>query len=119
MRRVSLFLQLVILLIGVSFATTLNGQSLMRGWEIGPWGGVSYYFGDLNTNYRLNKPNVAGAILARYNFNDQLSFTLSGTYGKIEPYDSDARNPFASNRNPSFATEIRHVPALTEFNFLP
>lgn len=119
MRRVNLLSHLLILFIGVSFAGTLSGQSLMKGWEIGPWGGVSYYFGDLNTNYRLNHANVAGGILARYNFNDRLAFSLSGNYGKIEAYDSDSRNPFEFNRNLSFESEIWDASALFEFNFLP
>ena len=97
----------------------LSAQSLMRGWEVGPWGGVSYYFGDLNTNYRLDRPNPAGGLLARYNFNERLSFSLSGGYGKIEAYDSDSRNPFELNRNLSFESDIWEGSALLEFNFLP
>jgi hypothetical protein len=91
----------------------------MRGWEVGPWGGVSYYFGDLNTNTRLDRPNLAGGILARYNFNERLAFSLSGNYGKIEAYDSDSRNPFEQNRNLSFQSDIWEATALFEFNFLP
>lgn len=119
MNRVNIFFRLVILLIGISVGATLSGQSLMRGWEIGPWGGVSYYFGDLNTNYRFNRPNAAGGILARYNFNDRLAFSLSGNYGKIEAYDNESRNPFEFNRNLSFESEIWDASALFEFNFLP
>lgn len=119
MKRLNLLSILAILLFSFSNTTTLSSQSLMRGWEIGPWGGVSYYFGDLNTNYRLNRPNPAGGLLGRYNFNDRLSFSLSGNYGKIEAYDSESRNPFEFNRNLSFESEIWDAAALFEFNFLP
>lgn len=101
------------------FTATVSGQSLMRGWEVGPWAGVSYYFGDLNTNYRLNRPNAAGGFLARYNFNERLSFSVSGNYGKIAAYDSDSRNPFEQDRNLSFQSDIWDGTALFEFNFLP
>lgn len=99
--------------------TPLAAQSLMKGWEVGPWGGVAYYFGDLNTNYRLNRPNAAGGFLGRYNVNDRIAFSLSGNYGKVEAYDSDSQNPFERNRNLSFQSDIWEGSLLFEFNFLP
>lgn len=108
------FLLCAMLMIG-----TLSGQSLMKGWEVGPWAGASYYFGDLNTNVRLNKPNAAGGLLVRYNFNDRLAFSLSGNYGKIGAADSDSQNPFEKIRNLSFESDIWDASALFEFNFLP
>lgn len=119
MRKVSICLFAIWLCAGLFSSNTLTAQSLMRGWEVGPWGGVAFYFGDLNTNYRLDRPNPAGGILARYNFNERLSFSLSGNYGKIEAYDSDSRNPFEFNRNLSFQSDIWEASALFEFNFLP
>jgi len=112
--------KVVALVIGVLISMqTLSAQSLMRGWEIGPWGGVSYYFGDLNTNYRLNRPNAAFGFLGRYNFNERLGISLSGNYGKIEAYDADSQNPFEFNRNLSFQSDIWDASLLFEFNFLP
>ena len=120
MRKVSICCLCVLwLCAGLLSDNALHGQSLMRGWEVGPWGGVSYYFGDLNTNTRLDRPNLAGGILARYNFNERLAFSLSGNYGRIEASDSDSRNPFELNRNLSFQSDIWEATALFEFNFLP
>lgn len=99
--------------------TQLSAQDMMKGWEVGPWAGVSYYFGDLNTNYRLNRPNLAGGILARYNFNSRLAFGMSANYGMIEAYDSDSKNPFELARNLSFESEIWDGTVQFEFNFLP
>ena len=45
----------------------------MRGWEAGGQIGVSNYFGDLNTNWRLDRMHLAGGLNARYNFNDRLA----------------------------------------------
>ncbi len=112
-------LRIGIVLCGMMLVNTLSAQSLMKGWEVGPWGGVSYYFGDLNTNFRLNHTNAAGGMLIRYNFNDRLAFSLSGNYGQIEAYDSDSQNPFERNRNLSFKSDIWDGSALFEFNFLP
>lgn len=91
----------------------------MRGLEIGPWVGTSVYFGDLNTTFNLNRPNVAGGFGARYNFNHRLAARVSFNYGKIEAYDSDSENPFEVNRNLSFESTIYDGTAQFEFNFLP
>lgn len=91
----------------------------MKGLEIGPWVGASFYLGDLNTDFRLNRPNVAGGFAARYNFNHRLAARVSFNYGKIEAYDSDSNNPFELNRNLSFQSDIFDGTAQVEFNFLP
>ncbi|MEM9836245.1 MAG: DUF6089 family protein [Bacteroidota bacterium] len=96
-----------------------RAQLVMKGLEVGPWGGVSYYLGDLNTNFRLNRPNVAGGFMARYNFNNRIATRLSFGYGHVEAYDSDSQNPFERIRNLSFQSDIFEGTAQIEFNFLP
>lgn len=91
----------------------------MRGLEIGPWIGSSIYFGDLNTDFRLDRPNIAGGFGARYNFNHRLAAKVSFNYGRIEAYDSDSDNPFELNRNLSFQSDIFEGTMQFEFNFLP
>ena len=98
---------------------TASAQLEMKGLEIGPWVGASFYLGDLNTDFRLNRPNVAGGFMARYNFNHRLSARISANYGRIEAYDSDSNNPFELNRNLSFQNDILDGTAQFEFNFLP
>ncbi|MEO0732742.1 MAG: DUF6089 family protein [Bacteroidota bacterium] len=96
-----------------------TAQLEMRGLEVGPWAGASIYFGDLNTDFRLDRPNIAGGIGARYNFNHRLAARVGINYGKIEAYDSDSDNPFEQNRNLSFESTIWDGTAQFEFNFLP
>lgn len=91
----------------------------MKGMEIGPWAGVSFYLGDLNTNFRLNRPNLAGGFAARYNFNPRLATKVSFNYGHVEAYDSDSDNPFEQRRNLSFQSDIFEGTLQFEFNFLP
>lgn len=119
MRKMSWLLRLTMICAVLFSYQAVDAQGIMKGWEVGPWGGVSYYFGDLNTNYRLNRPNAAGGIMARYNFNDRLAFSLSGNFGTVEAYDSDSENPFEFNRNLSFESRIWDGTALIDFNFLP
>ncbi|MEM9928270.1 MAG: DUF6089 family protein [Bacteroidota bacterium] len=99
--------------------TAAEAQLEMKGLEIGPWAGASVYFGDLNTEYKLNRLNAAGGFAARYNFNHRIAARVSLNYGKIEAYDSDSNNPFELNRNLSFESTIFDGTAQVEFNFLP
>ena len=97
----------------------LDAQNEMKGLEIGPWVGASFYLGDLNTDFKFNRPNLAGGVAARYNFNHRLAARLSLNAGKIEAYDSDSDNPFERNRNLDFNSMIYDGTAQFEFNFLP
>jgi hypothetical protein len=90
-----------------------------KGWEAGGWLGGAYYFGDLNTNYRLNDPGIAGGLLVRYNFNNRLSFRMSANYAQLSADDADSDNAFERARNLNFETEIYDGSFLMEFNFLP
>ena len=107
---------LPLLLLG---SLSASAQLQMKGLEIGPWAGVSYYFGDLNTDFRLDRPNLAGGIMGRYNFNHRLAAKVSFNYGRVEAFDSDSDNPFEVNRNLSFQNDIFDLTTQFEFNFLP
>lgn len=104
----------LILILGVSFP--LQAQ---QGWEIGGWAGTSFYFGDLNTNYSLNKPGLAAGAIARYNFNNRLCLRFGANYGNISGDDALSENSFERARNLDFKSVILDGIAQFEFNFLP
>ena len=111
-------LRLWVLLAGL----LLTQQALfaqMRGWELGAWAGGSNYFGDLNTNWRLDRTHLHGGLGARYNFNDRLSFKLGLNAGKISATDADSKNVYEQRRNLDFRSLIFDGTAQFEFNFLP
>jgi hypothetical protein len=91
----------------------------MIGWEVGGWFGGSTYFGDLNTNYRLNRAKPAFGALAKYNFNDRLSLGLHASFTTLEAKDSDSKNIFEKSRNLDFKTFLFEAAPQLEFNFLP
>ncbi len=97
-------------------AWSLHGQ---RGWEAGAWGGVSYYFGDLNTNYYLGMPNLAAGVMGRFNFNERVCFKMGASFGRIEASDAVSKNIYEQARNLSFRSQIIEGSAEFEFNFLP
>lgn len=97
----------------------LSAQFEMRGWELGGWLGSSFYLGDLNTDFGFNRPNLAGGVAARYNFNHRIAARASLNYGRVEAYDSDSDNTFERLRNLSFRSSIIDLSTQMEFNFLP
>ncbi len=102
------------------FLTNLTaGFGQMKGWEVGGWAGVSNYFGDLNTNFRVNRLHAAGGIGTRYNFNDRLAFRFGANYGQISASDADSKNIVEQRRNLSFKSHLVDVTMLFEFNFMP
>ena len=100
-------------------SSDLQAQLQMRGLEAGGWLGAAYYLGDLNTDFRFNRPNLAGGIAARYNFNHRLAARVSANYGRVEARDSDSENPFERERNLRFFSDVYDITGQFEFNFLP
>lgn len=107
------------LLVGLVFILLAQMAIAQKGWEAGGWLGVSYYFGDLNTNYSLDRPGFAGGGIARYNFNNRIAAKMSVNYGKISAEDANSRNAFERARNLSFESTIVDGAFQLEFNFLP
>lgn len=108
--------KLVVFIILINISQFVHAQ---RGWEAGGWLGTSYYLGDLNTNYNLSMPGLAGGIVARFNFNNRLAFKLSGNAGTVQADDALSKNTFERARNLSFKSNIIEGAAQLEFNFLP
>lgn len=98
---------------------TIGSIHAQRGWEAGGLVGVSHYFGDLNSNFRLTDPGKALAVAARFNFNERVCLRFSGNYGEVSAYDSDSDNLFEQARNLSFQSPLLEANAQFEFNFLP
>ncbi len=109
----------LVLLSGLLLMAGLSTLTAQKGWEVGPWGGISYYFGDLNSNYDLSKPNPAAGFLARYNFNKRVCLKFSAGFGAIEGKDANSDNIFEQARNLSFRSGLIDGTAQFEFNFLP
>lgn len=88
-----------------------------KGAEIGPWLGVSHYFGDLNNLYRLNEPGLAGGFIARYNHNSRISTQVLFNYARIRAHDRLSSNLFDQRRNLSFFSDVYEICPSISFNF--
>ena len=92
----------------------LNAQT----FEAGGSAGISYYFGDLNTNISFKHPGPTAGLVGRIVFNDRLAFKLSANYARLGFYDSYSKNEFQRARNLSFESHIIDGAAQLEFHFL-
>ncbi|MBI5916815.1 MAG: outer membrane beta-barrel protein [Bacteroidetes bacterium] len=97
---------------------SLNAMA-QQGLETGIWLGAVNYFGDLNTNMRLNRLGPAGGVGVRYNFNERVCGKLSANMGRVEAFDKDSPNIFERARNLHFRSLVADLAAQMEFNFLP
>ena len=81
--------------------------------------GAGHYFGDLNTDFRLNDPGLAFGGIVRYNFSNRWSSRLSVAYTRVAASDADSRNVFERARNLHFRSNVVDGALGLEFNFLP
>lgn len=94
---------------------TLQTQAQFH--EIGAFGGVSGYVGDLNpTNYFRPSGNAFGAFY-RHNYNTRFSYKISAAKTSVLASDSD--NPVSNlqERNLAFETPIYELAAVLEVSY--
>lgn len=106
--------RLVLLVSFLICTKLLIGQ---KGYELGIWLGGAAYYGDLNTSLVPRKPNLAGGILGRRNFNSRVSLKTSLNFARIAGDDALSDNTFEKNRNLSFRSNIFDLTSGIEFNF--
>ncbi|MFN8287074.1 MAG: DUF6089 family protein [Chitinophagales bacterium] len=86
--------------------------------EFGVWGGITNYFGDLNTktSFKFVRPG-AGAFY-RYNIRQRGAWRTSFNWGIAEFDDAKTNIAWNKQRNLSFKTDIYDITSIIEFNFL-
>lgn len=105
-----------LLLVALVAAATAHAQ---RGWEVGAFAGGGHYFGDLNKDFNLGDPGLAGMALARYNVSDRWAARLGVSYTRVSAADADSPNIYERARNLSFRSDVIDGNLAMEFNFLP
>ena len=97
------------------FSISLNGFA-QNTMEIGFYGGISYYLGDLNPGKHFQNPKIAYGILARYNIDSRWSVKMNIFRGKVTA-SSESSN-FLPDRKLNFESPVTDISATAEFNFL-
>ena len=99
------------------FLLLLSFNAFSQRVEFGPFGGGSYYIGDLNPKKHFLSTLPAYGGLYRYNFNPRFAFKGDVFYGSIE--GDDAKSGFNPQRNLSFQSKVLEFSTQFEFNFFP
>lgn len=86
--------------------------------EIGVWGGISNYFGDLNNSTSFKFVRPAAGVFYRYNIKYRGAWRTSFNYGMVEFKDAATGRPWNVQRNLSFRSQIFDITSVIEFNFL-
>ncbi len=100
------------------FYFSLTTFSQQQG-EIGLFGGVGYYHGEINQTKPFYNVQPAYGLIYRYNFNSRIDLRFDGVYSTLKGNDADFISGYQQTRNASFSTNITDFGVEVEFNFLP
>jgi hypothetical protein len=109
----------VVILLSV-FSITARSQSMESYVHQGEYGfslGMGHYFGDLNTNSRINRPKFAGSLFFRKQLNNYIGVKISGSYTLLGYSDKYSTNPTEIQRNLSFNNNVWELSVSGDFNF--
>jgi hypothetical protein len=95
----------------------LAGNAEAQFHEIGVWGGLANYMGDLNPNFGFKHPGPAGGAFYRYNINKRFAAKGQISYGQVAGDDATSSSAFQRQRNLSFRSTVTDVAVTFEFNF--
>lgn len=110
--------KLLIILFISSIIYSSKAQKAPIFHEIGPWAGVAYYIGDINTSQQFYSTNYCYGGLHRFVFNYYFNVKTSVVKAKLSGNDLDFDNYYQQMRNHQFQTDLMEVASQLEFNFL-
>lgn len=106
--------QKILLVVLSAFAVVAHAQI----HEFGAWGGITNYFGDLNTQTSFKFVRPGTGMFYRYNIGYRGAWRSSVNWGVAEFKDSETNIAWNKQRNLSFKTDIFDITSIVEFNFL-
>lgn len=99
-----------------SFALIISVNAYSQRTELGLFGGVSYYLGNLNPGKQFFLPGPTFGVLYRHNFDSRFAYKLFIAYGMVQ--GSDAKAKFNVERNLSFRSPVVELSNQIELNFM-
>lgn len=92
-----------------------------KSFELGVFGGLVHYNGDLNPNAQFSTDfsRPAYGIVGRKNLNRRWSIKFNAYFGRIVGDDSKVNREYNQTRNLSFESSLWDVGGQFEFNFIP
>ena len=99
-------------------SSTCKSQTPFSSWELGVFGGGSYYLGEVNESH-FAPINLALGPVLRYNYDQRLNVKIALTFASIEGEDKNSYSSFNNDRNVSFKSDLMEISSVLEFNFFP
>lgn len=87
-------------------------------FQLGVFGGVAHYNGDLTTNRLSNEINESLGLFGRYSFNNHFALRGGFTYGRLSGDDANQVSPDLIERNLSFRSNVFEFSLVSEINLL-
>ncbi len=98
--------------------TQAQNEAYVHEGEFGVSVGAAHYFGDLNTNARLNRPKMALGAFFRKQFGNYVALRVSAHFAQLGYSDVyNKQNEYQLRRNLSFNTNIWELALQGDFNF--
>ena len=107
------------LILGILFFAISTTAFSQTKAELGFFGGVAYYLGDINPNKQFYSNSVALGGIYRYNFNSRYSLRAGMLFSGLSGEDKDFDNSYQKARGASFDTDLVDLSLQVEFNFQP
>lgn len=107
------FIYICILTLAITSASVTHTQAQRS--EIGAFGGVSFYLGDLNPTTIFALPQAAGGIIYRCNLSPRWALKADFIFSKIAASDALTNDGYA--RNLSFFSPLTEFSVEAELNF--
>ncbi|WP_261395030.1 DUF6089 family protein [Membranihabitans marinus] len=116
-RKKSNHLNLKLIISLFIFFICLSVSYGQKGIEAGGWIGPSVYFGDLNPDYDITHPGIAGGLIVKYVFNDRINLKFGANYLYVHGDDLRYDNNFQQQRGLNFRSNVWELGSELEFNF--
>jgi len=93
-------------------------EAIVQEGEFGISAGAAHYFGDLNTNAKVNRPKPAMGIFFRKQFTTYVGMRVAAHFAQLGYSDVyNTKNEYQRRRNLSFNTNIWELSLQGDFNF--
>ena len=112
-------MRLLLLTLLVSLSLSCRSQQFTSYSEIGPFGGVAYYMGDLNPGKQFFMVSPSYGLVFRHSSNNRWTWRIHGIMGHVQADDARSKVPSQIQRNLSFRSQIIEFATVLEFNFFP
>ncbi len=99
------------------FTLSAQAQVFNKYSELGLFGGVSYYMGDLNPGKQFFMVRPGGGIVYRYNPSRRFAWEIHGLYGSVQADDAKSGKDNQISRNLSFRSQVIEFAGMLHFNF--